>query len=130
MSAALAPAEGASALVKGVPTRDHQLGVADGATTGHYPWVRIRPTPPRQPSEWKTLLPLSIFVMLWGCVTIALELTVLSLIFLLCAVPLAFVAGYFYRAHVTATERKPWPRFLTVEGDDERNPGGGGGQVT
>lgn len=62
---------------------------------------------------------MAIFLAALGGFTIAVHLTVLSLIFLICATSTAFVAGYFYRADLVAKKRRPWPQFLTVQGDDD-----------
>jgi Flp pilus assembly protein TadB len=69
------------------------------------------------PGDWRVLLPLAVFLVAWAVVTIMLGLVVLSVIFLLGAASVGFMAGYLYRADLQRLGKTPRFRFLQVEGD-------------
>lgn len=71
----------------------------------------------RAPSEWRSLLGASIFLIVFGIVMVSTDLLFLSVFAIIAAPCVAFVAGYLMRADETHKGRKPHLPFLYVEGD-------------
>lgn len=76
-----------------------------------------KPTPPRRSSDWKVLLPFSLFILAWSITAIALDLAALAAILTILGWPTTFMAGYLYRADSARRGGRSRRPFLQVEGD-------------
>jgi hypothetical protein len=76
-----------------------------------------------EPSGWKSLLILAVFLLVLGVVVSFIGLTVLAAILVCGAVPIAFVAGYCLRQAVLDRGRLPWLRWLWLRDDPLLNRG-------
>lgn len=79
------------------------------------PWRR---TPPRASSDWKGLLALAVFLLIWVIVLTIFSRPVMTLILACFLLPTSFVAGYLFRADLHTRGATPPLPFLRVEGDD------------
>ena len=75
-------------------------------------------TTPRDPSEWRFLFLLALFLLLVATASLVSDLKLLAGLLLVGTPMISFVAGYLYRAKLVQERRRP-PSFLRTPADSD-----------